>query len=775
MQALLSTRKPFRQQHFLKRIIPLLALVISLGTSQTAMAQRYTSTNLTVSASPAGGAPTSTTYRGFTANPKISGADLGNGAEFNQAAGPGQGSLVITAASTTANDGGTRITSSAIYYRVYLQGAGIAPAFSRAFLNEAGTNGSIITHTATTSIDLLNQPSVLGGGTYTVEVYFRGEYDDAGTTGAFSDPASSNSIPPVGYKASFMVKTPLTTPSGGSSTWISTAPATGQPATAAGVGSGNTDWTNPGNWSNGVPTATSDAVIPDRSTGVFRVYPILDNPTYNFAVRNLTLVGQSNSSRGEITIEQATLRVYGNLRQNAGGLRGTVTLAPGVRNSLLNSTLVLAGADQIITGRLGVSDVIIAGSGIKSVTGELSASNTLSFQPASPANGVIVQSAYEDQTNGSVGPIFDTTLLTLINLGSSGKINQEPGFAETNASYVRGVLRADHAVNTGVMEIFGNIGLDINANYTSPQNLIVFRIVDDPLQSPTSTNGKVAVPIKRQYLVDNALDSENPSFSGATLSVVFHYLDSDSELNGIPEDNLLMFRSRSNGPPYAPVYGTLNTLNNTVARPGLSSLTRFTLTLGDRANPLPVRLTAFDAKRMGADVLVTWQTASEENSKGYDVQVSTDGKVFRMLASVPSANPNTMKLNSYSYLDTEKNKAGTRYYRLRQVDLDGKETFFAPVSVSFDGKVAETTLVAYPNPFNGFDKLHVALTSIAGGKGHLRITDMTGRTIRQESVELNSGLTDLSVNGLADLKAGIYIVNLTLPTGEVKNLKIVKQ
>ena len=780
MQTQISTHRLFQSRNYCKILLSLFALLTGLGVSNTVKAQGYDSNNITINASISGGAVASKLYDGLQDigpyNPLFNGADLGSGGEFNQATG----SLIISAASASLTTSASKpFTASSVLYRVYPSGATPPTALSTLVLNRtsASNTGSPVTFAVSNAgIDLLHQPTVLGGGLYTVEIFYQSTYTKnvAGVNNSYTiiDPGTVN----VGYRATFKVKTPIITPTGGSSIWVSTAPAAGQPATASGVGSGSTDWTNPGNWSNGVPTATSDAFIPDRSTGVFRVYPILDNPAYNFAVRNLTLEGQSNSSRGEVTIEQATLTIYGNIRQNAGGLRGTVTLAPGVRNPLKNSTLVLAGANQTVTGRLGVSDVIIAGSGVKSVTGELATSNTLSFQPANVANGVIVQSAYEDQTSGSVGPVFDTTLLTLINLGASGKINQELGYEETNVSYVRGVLRADHQVTANLSEPFGNIGLDITANYSSPQGLIVFRIVDDPLQSPTSTNGKTAVPIKRQYLVDNALDSENPSFAGAALSVVFHYLDSISELNGIPEDNLTMFRSRSNGPPYAPVFGELNAANNKVTRPNLSSLTRFTLTLGDKANPLPVRLTAFDAKRVGTDALVTWQTATEVNSKGYDVQVSTDGKLFRTLASVLSASPNTMKLTSYSYLDTEKNKAGERYYRLRQVDLDSKETFFAPAVVSFEGKgkAAETTLISYPNPFNGFEQLHIALKS-AGGKGQLHITDLTGRTVRQETVELATGLTDLAVAGLSELKAGIYVVNLMLPTGEVKNLKIVKE
>ena len=73
------------------------------------------------------------------------------------------------------------------------------------------------------------------------------------------------------------------------------------------------------------------------------------------------------------------------------------------------------------------------------------------------------------------------------------------------------------------------------------------------------------------------------------------------------------------------------------------------------------------------------------------------------------------------------------------------------------------------------DELHVALQSATAGKGQLTITDMTGRTIRSTSVEVRSGLTDFTVNNMVDLKSGLYLVKFLLPSGEVKNLKIVKQ
>ncbi len=298
--------------------------------------------------------------------------------------------------------------------------------------------------------------------------------------------------------------------------------------------------------------------------------------------------------------------------------------------------------------------------------------------------------------------------------------------------------------------------------------MTITRTVGQPLNSPTFP-GRTPNPIKRQYGVSGDVNN-SPNVS----TIVFHYLNSTDELNGnLDETDLAIFKATNNGPPYTFIGGTPNPGLHTITKSGVGAIN--TITLGSKSNPLPVRLTAFDAKRIGNDALVTWQTATEENSKGYEVQVSTNGTEYRTLASVPSASPNTMQVTNYSYVDKAANKTGKRYYRLHQLDLDGKEAFFAPVGVIFDGIASASNFVAYPNPINNGNEFHVALQSAATGTAKLLVTDMTGRTLQQQNVVLTGGLTDASVAGMGDLKAGMYLVKITLPSGEVKNLKVVKQ
>ena len=767
------TQRLLRQPNSLKLLVPLLLLFSGLGLSQKAMAQTQYDNAITLNQQPTGASSQSVSYAGKRAIvPYNSYIRLGNASSIPAVPTPQIGTYDLTNTSALNLTGGDIVVqapgrnityvSAQLLYRLYLDGTAvtsISPAFSSLNLVQMPNNADgdyVYSTSGVTGLSLLN--GLTSGGNYTVEVIFQLSVSDGTTTTTANDPSSS-------YTLSFYVTPPPFTPAGGTTTWIST---TNTPT--------GTDWSVAANWSNGVPSATSSAIINPPTATLRYAYPMLDSPIggpiNTYSVNNLTINGSSGTIKGQLFLQLATLAVYGNLRQPAGGLVGTTTGAPGVAEPTRNSTLILAGADQVISGELSVPDVVVAGSGIKSVVNVLIPLNTLSFRPTSVIDGVIIQSASEDNINNSIVTVFNTTGNTYIDLKSSGLINQALGSAETNSSYIKGIVRANRRMSDGVMQLFGNIGVELTPNHTPAGVISILRVIGEPQLAPIG-NG---VGIKRVFTIRGDDDSESSAYTGSGSFVRFHYLDSADELNTIKEDNLLMFLSFNLSGPYAPRTGTVNTAFNYYDRSFLASYPAYNLTLGDQTRPLPVTLTKFDAKRMGSDALVTWQTASEQNSKGYEVQVSTDGNVFRTLTTIESKSPNSATPQSYSYLDKEGAKTGVRYYRLHQIDFDGKEAFFTPVAVNFDVKASTSpTVLAYPNPFNGNDDVHIALQSLTTGTIKLLFTDIMGRTIRQQNIELTSGLTDVSLIGLNDLKSGLYMVKLTLPSGEVKNLKVQKQ
>ncbi|RZK43116.1 MAG: T9SS type A sorting domain-containing protein [Hymenobacter sp.] len=765
----------------LRRLLALVFLLGSLGASHKVAAQSgsINSDAITLTVQPTGqAAKTGQNYAGSqNRSPYDSYVRLGQSSQPSIAVPQlgtydlnGNSSLIITGTSlvgsiTTDN---STLAATRLQYRVYLSGTLDAqkPSYTNVTLNSTTTvvdpEFTRFSGSANTNIDLIS--GLTSGGTYVLDVRFQA---DASRTTANSNTRATFTDLSAGdyFLANFDITAPPTTPAGGTTIWQST--------TATG---GSTDWLLASNWSNGVPTPTSNAVIPAKSNSSI-VYPVLNNPSLTYAVNNLTLQGNTGSSAAQLTINAATLTVYGNILQPSGGLKGNAINAPGVRDATRNSTIVLAGADQIITGQLLVADIIVAGSGVKSVINVLIPSNIIAFLPTDPAKGAIIQSAAYDDSNGTVTPvlnrtIFDTTGNSIINLVSTSSISLVSGEAETNTSYIKGVTRVDRTLTQGVQNKFGNIGLDVTANHT-PGNIFVYRVVGDPLTGPLAAG---AVPTKRYYQVVGDDNSSSAATAGSNLDIVFHYLDSSDELNGIKEENLNLFTAQQNGAPFRRAYGTLDTGKNTVIRLALPSAPNFYLTLGDVTNPLPVTLTAFAAVRSGANALVSWTTASELNNKGFNVQVSADGVSFRSLGFVASKMINSSQVLNYTYTDTEAGKSGNRYYRLEQVDLDGKVNYSAVRVVGFSGETVTSAvaLVAYPNPFTTTLEMNLEGASVSNGAlVSVRIMDMTGRIVRDKQIAINGA--SLSLGDLSDLRSGLYMAKVTLPDGSAKTVRIQRQ
>ncbi|WP_151087102.1 RCC1 domain-containing protein [Hymenobacter baengnokdamensis] len=112
--------------------------------------------------------------------------------------------------------------------------------------------------------------------------------------------------------------------------------------------------------------------------------------------------------------------------------------------------------------------------------------------------------------------------------------------------------------------------------------------------------------------------------------------------------------------------------------------------------PLPVVLTAFTATAAGpAAVRLAWATASEKSSDFFEVERSPDGTSFARIGTLAAAGSSSSP-HHYELLDAALPAgAGTAYYRLRQVDIDGTLSY-SPVRVVT--LAAQAGLALYPNP-----------------------------------------------------------------------------
>ena len=178
------------------------------------------------------------------------------------------------------------------------------------------------------------------------------------------------------------------------------------------------------------------------------------------------------------------------------------------------------------------------------------------------------------------------------------------------------------------------------------------------------------------------------------------------------------------------------------------------------AGPIPVELTAFDVFRNGAAVALTWETASETNNAGFQVERSVDDGAFQRLAFVDGAGTtNTPQRYRFSDRDVPAGD-GSITYRLRQVDLDGTEHLSAPVTIALDDVQSLTLEAPFPNPMRSTTTLRYTVPA----EGHISITvhDLLGRQVgvlAAETKRSGSGTVLLNADRFA-LASGTYFVRL---------------
>jgi len=228
-------------------------------------------------------------------------------------------------------------------------------------------------------------------------------------------------------------------------------------------------------------------------------------------------------------------------------------------------------------------------------------------------------------------------------------------------------------------------------------------------------------------------------------------------------------RSPNGTDPYADIIGATSP-THTVTNPAEGGDAFRVLVAGSLANltnpqcrvissavpllcPLPVELLAFTATPADNKVYLNWQTASEINNERFIVERSADAAVFTPIGQVYGSGT-THTPQSYQLIDNQP-MSGVNYYRLRQVDYDGRVQLSNIVEVQFI-PAQRQGLALYPNPTTGalfVTAQHLKLNSLVD------VFDMQGRRVHTAVVP---GSTS-SVQHLLDLShlpKGIYTVRI---------------
>ncbi|MFZ1518999.1 MAG: T9SS type A sorting domain-containing protein [Ignavibacteriaceae bacterium] len=171
---------------------------------------------------------------------------------------------------------------------------------------------------------------------------------------------------------------------------------------------------------------------------------------------------------------------------------------------------------------------------------------------------------------------------------------------------------------------------------------------------------------------------------------------------------------------------------------------------------LPVELTSFIANSNGNSVILNWETATELNNNGFEVQKLINEDFI----TIGFIQGNGTTSNSHSYSYSENNLIPSNYsYRLKQIDFDGSFEYSKIVEINMLIPSKFDLSQNYPNPFNPTTKIKFQLAEDANTK--LKIYDLLGNEVATLVDEFKpAGNYDVTFNAF-NISSGIYYYSIS--------------
>lgn len=172
-----------------------------------------------------------------------------------------------------------------------------------------------------------------------------------------------------------------------------------------------------------------------------------------------------------------------------------------------------------------------------------------------------------------------------------------------------------------------------------------------------------------------------------------------------------------------------------------------------------VRFVDVTVKNSGNKPQLTWQVTDEQHVAYYSIERSYNGSFFEESGKAPFKNATTA-LNTYSFTDHNLAAEAEVYYRIKQVDVDGKYLYSKIVSL----KLAQSSAIQLvPNP--AYDKTEVQVISNRQQTGWLQLVDPSGVVVKKQNITLKKGMNKVPIEGLQQFGNGTYFVQVVLPEG----------
>lgn len=163
---------------------------------------------------------------------------------------------------------------------------------------------------------------------------------------------------------------------------------------------------------------------------------------------------------------------------------------------------------------------------------------------------------------------------------------------------------------------------------------------------------------------------------------------------------------------------------------------------------LPVSFLDFNASGKDNGVLLSWTTASEENNNHFEIQASEDAFNFITIGKIDGANNSNIVLN-YTFMDPKIHL----YYRIKQVDNDGKNTYSKIISLINSNITNNSFIKIFPNP-SSQNIINLQANGFTG-VSDLTVYNALGEIVLIEKFEETNSKETYQIN-ISELTEGIY-------------------
>jgi hypothetical protein len=282
-------------------------------------------------------------------------------------------------------------------------------------------------------------------------------------------------------------------------------------------------------------------------------------------------------------------------------------------------------------------------------------------------------------------------------------------------------------------------------NNTGTADHFTVRVIDEVYANGTSSGTTDARPrVQRTWDIAKANPSAN---AGSGVDMVFNWTPGSHTSGALNIPKLFHYESSN----WVKKSIISNTTYDIVA--GTLTFTGYKgdfspFAIMDDGAPLPVTWMSFSGHTVHGEVELNWATASEQNNSHFEVERSTDAVLFKMIGRVNAA-ANPLIRNDYRYLDQQP-ITGRSFYRLKQVDLDGKFSYSSIIQIS---GVVPHGFKAWLLPGTGQLTIQLPQSIIAASS--LQVYDAAGRLVASKQVLPGINLIDLSRQS-----GGVYYVRV---------------